>query len=67
MTMYPSAAHPTKLAQLHDQARREARRLRREAVDEFWREAHAMVLRGACRIGAAWSRGIAQSANVTKA
>ena len=65
--MYPSAAHPTELAQLHDQAKREAHRLRSEAVDEFWREAHAMVRRGVCRIGAAWSRGIAYSANVMKA
>ena len=34
--MYPAAPDSTATAQLHDQARREARRLRREAVNEFW-------------------------------
>lgn len=65
--MYPSVAQSTALAHVHDQAKREACRLRREALDEFWREAHAMVLRGASRIEAAWARGTAHSANVTKA
>ncbi len=35
-TMYPVAPENTALVQLHDHARREARRLRREAVNEFW-------------------------------
>ena len=34
--MYPAAPDSTAIAQLHDHARREARRLRREAVSEFW-------------------------------
>ncbi|MDZ7890249.1 MAG: hypothetical protein U5L73_00670 [Rhodoferax sp.] len=34
--MYPAAPDSTAIAQLHDYARREARRLRREAVNEFW-------------------------------
>jgi len=33
--MYPAAPENTALVQLHDHARREARRLRREAVNEF--------------------------------
>ncbi|CAM8633540.1 hypothetical protein MCEZEM1_03405 [Comamonadaceae bacterium] len=34
--MYPVTPDSTATAQLHDQARREASRLRREAVNEFW-------------------------------
>ncbi len=35
-TMYPASPDSTAIAQLHDQARREAKRLRREAVGDFW-------------------------------
>ena len=34
--MYPASPDGTVIAQLHDQAHREASRLRREAVSEFW-------------------------------
>lgn len=47
-TMFPSAPESTALAQLHDQAKREAQRLRREAIDDFWRSAgrlHARLAR----------------------
>ena len=40
--MFPATPETTALAHLHDQARREARRLRREAVDDFWRGADAV-------------------------
>ncbi len=40
--MFPSAPEATALAQLHDEAKREALRLRREAVDDFWRSADAV-------------------------
>ncbi len=40
--MFPVTPETTALAHLHDQARREARRLRREAVDDFWRGADAV-------------------------
>ena len=40
--MFPSTPDAIALAQLHDQAKREARRLRREAVDDFWRGADAV-------------------------
>lgn len=40
--MFPATPETTALAQLHDQARREARRLRREAVDDFWRGANTV-------------------------
>lgn len=48
--MFPSVPEPTALAQLHDQAKCEALRLRREAVNDFWRGADAV-----------WQRGLAGS------
>ena len=55
--MYPASPDSTALSQLHDQALREANpdedasgaeagRLRREAVDDFWRGANAVWQRG---------------------
>jgi hypothetical protein len=44
-TMYPVTPDSTAIAQLHDQARREARRLRREAVTDFWRGAACLMAR----------------------
>ena len=44
--MYPASPDSTALSQLHDQALREAGRLRREAVDDFWRGANAVWQRG---------------------
>ena len=44
--MYPASPDSTAISQLHDQARREASRLRREAVDDFWRGANAVWQRG---------------------
>lgn len=41
-TMFPSAPESTALAQIHDQAKREAMRLRREALDDFWRGTDAI-------------------------
>lgn len=43
--MSPVRPETTVLAHVHDQARRDARRLRREAVDDFWRGANAVWLR----------------------
>nr|WP_315466095.1 hypothetical protein [uncultured Rhodoferax sp.] len=43
--MYPSPPEKKALVHLHDQARRDAQRLRREAVDDFWRGAYALWLR----------------------
>jgi hypothetical protein len=43
--MYPAAPDSTAIAQLHDHARREARRLRREAVNDFWRGAAGLMAR----------------------
>lgn len=40
--MFSSTPESTALAQLHDQAKREALRLRREAIDDFWRSADAV-------------------------
>lgn len=65
--MYPAAPDSTALAQLHDHARLQASRLRREAIGEFWRGAHALwtcalagahtqVQRSAARLKARLSR-----------
>lgn len=65
--MFPATPETTALAHLHDQARREARRLRREAVDDFWRGAdavwqrslaggQALALRSATRLQARLAR-----------
>lgn len=43
--MYPAAPDSTAIAQLQDQARREASRLRREAVTDFWRGAACFMAR----------------------
>ncbi|ARV19024.1 hypothetical protein AEP_02095 [Curvibacter sp. AEP1-3] len=43
--MYPAAPDSTAIAQLHDQARREASRLRRETVTDFWRGAACLMAR----------------------
>ncbi len=48
--MFPAIPEVTTLAHLHDQARHEASRLRREAVDDFWRGADAV-----------WQRSLAGS------
>ncbi len=40
--MFPVSPESGALAHVHDQARRDARRLRREAVDDFWRGANAV-------------------------
>jgi hypothetical protein len=55
--MNPLLNDPLELHRLHDAARREAERLRREAIDDFWRGADAVVttaatqeLRGAQRL-----------------
>lgn len=44
--MYPASPEHTARAHIFDQARRDARRLRREAVDDFWRGADALWQRG---------------------
>jgi len=54
-TMFTPVPEPTALARLHDQARREARRLRREAIDNFWRGADAV-----------WQRSLAGGQALTK-
>lgn len=48
--MYPASPDSTAIAQLHDQARREAKRLRREAVTDFWRGAARLVAHLARRV-----------------
>lgn len=76
--MFPATPETTALAQLHDQARREARRLRREAVDDFWRGANtvwerslaggqALAQRSASRLKARLARRTHHSATTTKA
>ena len=76
--MFPATPESTALAQLHDQARREARRLRREAVDDFWRGANtvwerslaggqALAQRSASRLKARLARRTHHSATTTKA
>ena len=76
--MFPVTPESTALAHLHDQARREARRLRREAVDDFWRGAdavwqrslaggQALALRSASRLKARLARRTNHSATTTKA
>lgn len=76
--MFPVTPETTALAHLHDQARREARRLRREAVDDFWRGAdavwqrslaggQALALRSASRLKARLARRTNHSATATKA
>jgi hypothetical protein len=51
-TMFTSVPDPSVLAHLHEQARREARRLRRLAVDAFWMGVYAAWHRGlvACTV-----------------
>ena len=76
--MFPATPESTALAHPHDQARREARRLRREAVDDFWRGAdavwqrslaggQALALRSASRLKARLARRTNHSATTTKA
>ena len=76
--MFPATPETTALAQLHDQARREARRLRREALDDFWRGANtvwerslaggqALAQRSASRLQARLARRTHHSATTTKA
>ncbi len=76
--MFPATLETTALAHLHDQARREARRLRREAVDDFWRGAdavwqrslagsQALAQRSATRLKARLARRSNHSATTTKA
>jgi translation initiation factor 2B subunit (eIF-2B alpha/beta/delta family) len=43
--MYPAAPDSTAIAQLHDQIRREASRLRRDAVNMFWCNAARLMVR----------------------
>ena len=76
--MFPATPETTALAHLHDQARREARRLRREAVDDFWRGAdavwqrslaggQALAQRSAIRLKARLARRAYRSTTTTKA
>ena len=76
--MFPATPESTALAHLHDQARREARRLRREAVDDFWRGAdavwqrslaggQALAQRSAIRLKARLARRAYRSTTTTKA
>ncbi|CAM8636769.1 hypothetical protein MCEMSEM22_00835 [Comamonadaceae bacterium] len=44
--MYPASPEHTARAHIYGQARRDARRLRREAVDDFWRGADVLWQRG---------------------
>jgi len=75
--MYPAAPENTALVQLHDHARLQASRLRREATDEFWRGAHALwmcglagahtqVQRSAARLKARLSRRAPRSTPTTR-
>jgi len=41
--MDPLRTDTTRLARLHDAAREEAQRLRREAMDDFWRGANGLL------------------------
>lgn len=76
--MFPVPPESGALAHVHDQARRDARRLRREAVDDFWRGANAvwqrslaggqtLALRSATRLQARLARRNHPSATTTKA
>lgn len=47
--MNPLLNDPLELHRLHDAARREAERLRHEAIDDFWRGADALVATAATR------------------
>jgi hypothetical protein len=63
--MFPSVPNPTSLAQLHDQAKREACRLRREASDDFWRGANTVWQRSAARLKVGFARPAHRSVNTT--
>ncbi|MDZ7922124.1 hypothetical protein [Rhodoferax sp.] len=74
--MFPANPETTALAHLYDQARRDARRLRREAVDAFWRSADAvwqrslagsqvLALRSATRLQARLARRAGGSTNTS--
>jgi len=75
--MYPVVPDSTAIDQLHDHARLQASRLRREAIDEFWCGAHAQwtcalagahtqVQRSAARLKARLSRRAPRSTPTTR-
>jgi hypothetical protein len=63
--MFSTVPNPTSLAQLHDQAKREACRLRREASDDFWLGANAVWQRSVARLKAGFARHAHRSVNTT--